>query len=271
MSASSLSSPVRGSSLWFLAAVLGIASSLTACESPDPEASMEAFVERTTVEDAGADITPDVPTDVDPDAEVCTIDALEGRYLLSIIVTPLDRQQVSPLNVDLTVVPEDDGQYTFNFQPIATDFILVSGERQPRVAQGNPGDEDYSPEPRAAVGEPITVTDIAISETGAFTVAVVDIRVVGLANALTFRDILADLTLTGSFRSNNVACGDITGTGKEPIPNLNLNTSVFGMIRVEDPQTYTDPIVISCASQQAVDADPCDGQGGEGSGEGSGQ
>ena len=44
------------------------------------------------------------------------------------------------------------------------------------------------------------------------------------------------------------------------------------MIRVEDPQTYTDPIVISCASQQAVDADPCDGQNAtEGSAEGSGE
>jgi hypothetical protein len=272
MSVSSLSSSLRASSRRVLAMVLGATASLAACASPDPEAVMAEFVDRTTIPDAGSDAASDVTGDVDPDAEVCAIDSPAGRFLLSLIVTPLDRQQLSPLMVDLTVVPEDDGQYTFNFQPIATDFILVDQQRQPRVAQGNPGEEGYSPAPREAVGAPITVNDIAIDEAGAFTVSVVDIRVVGFANALTFRDILADLTLSGSLRSNDVGCGDVTGTGKEPIPNLNLNTSVFGMIRVEDPQTYTDPIVISCASPQAADADPCDGQGAqEGSGEGSGQ
>jgi hypothetical protein len=272
MSVSLLSSPFRSSSRCAFALLVGVSASLAACASPDPEAVMAEFVDRTTVPDAGADVTPDATVDVDPDAEVCTIDAPAGRFLLSLIVTPLDRQQLSPLMVDLTIVPEDDGQYTFNFQPIATDFILVDQQRQPRVAQGNPGEEGYSPAPREAVGAPITVNDIVIDEAGAFVVSVVDIRVEGFANALTFRDILADLTLTGSLRSNDVGCGDVTGTGKEPIPNLNLNTSVFGMIRVEDPQTYTDPIVISCASQQAVDADPCDGQNAtEGSAEGSGE
>jgi hypothetical protein len=272
MSVSSLSSSLRAPSRCVFALLLGAAASLTACASPDPEASMADFVERTTVPDAGADVTADATVDVDPDAEVCAIDSPAGRYLLSLIVTPLDRQQLSPLMVDLTIAPEDDGQYTFNFQPIATDFILVDQQRQPRVAQGNPGEEGYSPAPREAVGAAITVNDIAIDEAGAFVVSVDEIRVVGFANALTFRDILADLTLTGSLRSNDVGCGDVSGTGKEPIPNLNLNTSVFGMIRVDDPQAYTDPIVISCASPQAVEADPCDGQTTpEGSGEGSGE
>lgn len=266
MSVSSLSYSLRAPSRCAFALLLGATASLAGCTSPDPEASMADFVERTTVPDAGADVTADAT--VDPDAEVCTVDSPAGRFLLSLIVTPLDRQQLSPLMVDLTIAPEDDGQYTFNFQPIATDFILVDQQRQPRVAQGNPDEEGYSPAPREAVGAAITVNDIAIDEAGAFTVSVVDIRVVGFANALTFRDILADLTLAGSLRSNDVGCGDVSGTGKEPIPNLNLNTSVFGMVRVDDPQAYTDPIVISCASPQAVEADPCDGSTSEGSGEG---
>jgi hypothetical protein len=199
------------------------------------------------------------PDDVsDVEVEVCTIDSPAGRFLLSLIISPLDRQQLSPLMVDLTIVPEGNGQFSFNFQPIATDFILVDQQRQPRVSRGSPGEEGYSPAPREAVGNPIIVNDIVIDGAGAFTVSVVDIRIDGFANPLTFRDILADLTLVGSLRSNDIGCGDVSGAGKEPIPNLDLNTSVFGMIRVDDPQTYTYPILISCAAPQAANVDPCD-------------
>lgn len=187
------------------------------------------------------------------DTSVCNTGFSSGRFLLALILTPLDRQQLSPIMIELNVVGESDGQYTFVFQPIATDFILVDQQRQPREFSGRPGEEGYSPAPREAVGSPITLTDIVVDEAGAFTVTVFDFRIEGFANALTFRDMLADVTFSGSFQTSDIGCGDLTGTGKEPIPNLNLNTSVFGLIRVVDPESYTGPIVTSCASQSACD------------------
>jgi hypothetical protein len=65
-----------------------------------------------------------------------------------------------PFNIRTDLTREDDGQYTFRFQPLATDNITNEvNEIVPRVAVGAEGDENYSPAPRTNVGLSIEVND----------------------------------------------------------------------------------------------------------------
>ncbi len=169
-------------------------------------------------------------------------------------MTPLDRPAEKPLIIRVEVTREEDLQYTFSFQPIATDLVLdADNNLVPRTQTGSPGDEDYSPAPRDDVGTPIVVPDVAIAEDGSFSVTVAAIRIEGFANALTYRDILADLTLTGRFLDGNLGCGDVTGMSSEPI-RLNLESSTFGFIREDDVVGYEGDFIRNCSAPELAAA-----------------
>jgi hypothetical protein len=238
-----------------LSTLLGSLTVVLSCVSPDPEASEEAFRDRAygTTEDAGVDVVVPDDTGVPPTDGItvsCYPEDLSGEFLLSIVVTPLDRPGEKPLAIRTTVSMEEDGEYTFSFQPIATDLVLDEDNiLVPRVANGAPGDEDYSPAPRDDVGQAIVVTDIAVGEDGAFSLAVDEIRVEGFANSLTYRDILTSLTLSGNLLDGDLGCGSVAGNSTEPI-RLNLESSTFGLIRVDDVKTYEGDFVRSCEAPE---------------------
>lgn len=238
-----------------LLCVLAIGVAVTACTSPNPAAELDEFREATGMAggDTGADVGADAePTDAGPSdagpsdagTEPCFADPA-GTFLLAAIVAPLDRDAEKPLLIDLTLTATAD-TYTFSFQPLRTDLDPLSGE-----ARDNP---------RTPVGEPIIVEQVAVSDDGAFFIEVPGIVVDGEANPLTGREIIADLTLAGSFASDDVLCGELGGNAISPIPlPLDGTGSSFGGVRTDDFVEETDPLR-TCEDQRVTDA--CVGDGG---------
>jgi hypothetical protein len=222
---------------------------LAACtEAPDSKQEFERFVERAAdrfgTSDTSTD-TGDTSTDGsgDTDCEPAPFDAV-GTYLLGVNVFPLDRNDERPLLFETEVTAEADGQFTFSFQPLSTDEVIaVDGTRTPRE------------NPRQPVGAPVIVPDIAISEAGGFALTIADIRVVGDANPHTGRDILADINLEqAAFRDSNFACGNVTGTVREPIV-LSLAPSQFAMGRLgPDGVSATTAVARKCEQGDRVPA-----------------
>ena len=84
---------------------------------------------------------------------------------------------------------------------------------------------------RAAVGTPIVVPGVTIGDDRSFSLTVAGLRIVGEANSITGRDVLADINfVNASFRDSNFACGDVTGQASEPI-SLSLAPSTFAFQR----------------------------------------
>jgi hypothetical protein len=248
-----------------------------ACVSPDPLASEEAFLERAYGNldaDGDADATEDTTPDIGSGGNPCLEDDLSGTLMLSFLVFPLDVPGEKPFNIRTDLTREDDGQYTFRFQPLATDNITNEvNEIVPRVAVGAEGDENYSPAPRTNVGLSIEVPDVEVNIDGTFTLDVTQIRVVGFANPITYRDILADLVLTGRFYDTNVGCGTVGGNVQEPI-RLNLTTNArqttFGFIRVADDAALTTQTPVPICSAPELASACGDTAEGSGTPEGSG-
>jgi hypothetical protein len=145
-------------------------------------------------------------------------------YLLGVNIFPLDRRDEHPLLLSTEVVADGFGTYTFTFQPLATDDIIADdGSRTPRTDGA-----------RTPVGIPVVVNNVAIAADMSFSLTVPSLRILGEANSLTGRDLLADINLVdASFRDSNFACGNVTGQASEPI-SLSLAPSTFALQRATE-------------------------------------
>ena len=218
------------------ALLLSVGSALTGCTTPDPVGRLAEFeADRVAAEDAASQDSGSGDTGVDTGSDTgsgngsgvtCTPAPfeVEGTYLLGVNVFPLDRRDEHPLLLSTEVVADGSGSYTFTFQPLATDDIIADdGSRTPRTTGA-----------RAAVGTPIVVTGVTIGADRSFNLTVAGLRIVGEANSLTGRDILADINFVdASFRDSNFACGNVTGQASEPI-SLSLAPSTFAFQRTTD-------------------------------------
>ena len=199
---------------------------------PDASAA-EADTDASLIEDVAVDTADaenldasDLPEDsagIDSDCVSAPFEA-EGVYLLAMNLFPLDRRDEHPLLLSTEVVADGSGTYTFTFQPLATDDIIADdGSRTPRPTGA-----------REPVGTPIVVSNVTIGADRTFSLTVAGLRIVGEANSLTGRDILADINfVNATFRDSNFACGDVTGHASEPI-SLSLAPSTFAFQRTTD-------------------------------------
>lgn len=165
-----------------------------------------------------------------PEGPTCDDFDPAGTYFLA-VSSVLDRTK--PLFLTLTVTP-DGANYTFVFQPLASDTAF---------------DDDFNEVPRddnrVPVGDPITTSGVAINATtGAFEVLAANLIVDGEANPVTGRLIRGDVSLNGSFRDLDGACGAVGGQIVEPL-TLNLNGSTFAFVRTDDPLSV-DPVAYNC-------------------------
>ncbi len=218
------------------ALLLSVVSALTGCTTPDPEGRLGEFDEARAA--AAADAAQDSgngDTTIDTGADTgsgsgsgvtCTPAPFDpvGTYLLGVNVFPLDRRDEHPLLISTEIEADGSGSYTFTFQPLATDDIIADdGSRSPRTTGA-----------RAPVGTAIVVSGVTIGDDRSFNLTVAGLRVVGEANSLTGRDILADINfVNATFRDSNFACGDVTGQASEPI-SLSLAPSTFAFQRTTD-------------------------------------
>jgi hypothetical protein len=217
-----------------LALLLSVGSALTGCTTPDPEGRLGDFEEARAAaaadaaQDSGTgDTAVDTGEDTGSGSGVTCTPApfeVEGTYLLGVNVFPLDRRDEYPLLLSTEIVADGSGTYTFTFQPLATDDIIADdGSRTPRTTGA-----------RAPVGTAIVVSGVTIGDDRSFNLTVAGLRIVGEANSLTGRDILADINfVNATFRDSNFACGDVTGQASEPI-SLSLAPSTFAFQRTTD-------------------------------------
>ena len=214
--------------------LLSVGSALTGCTTPDPEGRLGEFDEARAAAAADAaqdsgngDTTIDTGADTGAGSGVtCTPAPFDpvGTYLLGVNVFPLDRRDEHPLLISTEIEADGSGSYTFTFQPLATDDIIADdGSRTPRTTGA-----------RAPVGTAIVVSGVTIGDDRSFNLTVAGLRIVGEANSLTGRDILADINFVdASFRDSNFACGNVTGQASEPI-SLSLAPSTFAFQRTTD-------------------------------------
>ena len=216
------------------ALLLAVGSALTGCTTPDPEGRLAEFEEARLAAEADAaqdsgngDTAVDTGSDTGAGSGVtCTPAPFDpvGTYLLGVNVFPLDRRDEHPLLISTEIEADGSGSYTFTFQPLATDDIIADdGSRTPRTTGA-----------RAPVGTAIVVSGVTIGDDRSFNLTVAGLRIVGEANSLTGRDILADINfVNATFRDSNFACGDVTGQASEPI-SLSLAPSTFAFQRTTD-------------------------------------
>ena len=245
--------------------LLSVGSALTGCTTPDPEGRLGEFDEARAAAAADAaqdsgngDTTIDTGADTGSGSGVtCTPAPFDpvGTYLLGVNVFPLDRRDEHPLLISTEVAADGSGSYTFTFQPLATDDIIADdGSRTPRTTGA-----------RAPAGTPIVVTGVTIGDDRSFNLTVAGLRIVGEANSLTGRDILADINFVdASFRDSNFACGNVTGQASEPI-SLSLAPSTFAFQRASNFLSATF-LADACNDAEQIPAPPEDC--GEGSGSG---
>jgi hypothetical protein len=107
---------------------------------------------------------------------------------------------------------------------------------------------------KTPTGGKITINPTKINADGTFTISAGTITVPGDANPVTpGQDIVANVTLTGSFCQTDFVCGDATGMVSKPLP-LNLssgNGSHWTMQKITDPNKYPAPL-IDCAKDPAM-------------------
>jgi hypothetical protein len=247
------------------ALLLSVGSALTGCTTPDPEGRLGEFEEaRLAAEDTGSADTGAADTAFDSGSDAgsgsgvtCTPAPFDpvGTYLLGVNVFPLDRRDEFPLLISTEVVADGSGSYSFTFQPLATDDIIADdGSRSPRPTGA-----------REPVGAAIVVTGVTIGDDRSFNLTVAGLRIIGEANSLTGRDILADINFVdASFRDSNFACGNVTGQASEPI-SLSLAPSTFALQRATDFLSATF-LADACNDAEQIPAPPEDC--GEGSGSG---
>ena len=145
---------------------------------------------------------------------------IDGEFLLAIVPSidvnsTLRFAVTSEITIDGT-----SGTLSLSFQPLAVDECPTP--------PGNGGTE---------VGDPIVASDLAVDEGGAFELTTDGVMLPAKANDVTCSDIVANLTLNGLIKSENLFCGDVSG--QVVTTGSNLEGSTFGAIRIE-PGTRGD-------------------------------
>lgn len=205
------------------------------CPSPDPEGKYEQFNEQTQDQrdlPMAVDLPPIVPpggdTDTDTGGETETdgpmLPDIDGVYLLALetLIGPgLPLQFLVDVDAELDI--NYDGTVTVDIQPLSLDPMSTS-------------------EPREEVGDSLVV-DADVTG-GAFTLVFGETMVTGAANPITGSDILADLSLVGSIRSEDAFCGNAVGMVLSPIMT-SLEGSTFAAVRLADRSER--PLKFPCA------------------------
>jgi hypothetical protein len=197
---------------------------LSACRSPDPEERYDAFASRTSDMRAGeATILEGVDID------------FSGRFVLA-AATVLSPGLPLVFQVEVTITPGDPATIEFVFQPLTT---VTDETGEPRA------EEDQ----RVPTGDEIIVTGVEFID-GAFSVDMGTVNIPGAANPLTFRDVVAELVLTGAVLSETEFCGGADGAVIEPIV-ANLDGSTFGALGVDDVRSIpADELLTACPEEE---------------------
>ncbi len=221
------------------AAALGtcfvFASTFNACASPDALAELDEFRAAALGRDAGGQDTStgcseERPT---PDGDYfCALSASIGRTL--------------PLYMNVNFALDGD-TLTVNAQPLVREYTEESSP---------PDDVELMSNRREAVGDPLAEVTAAYGSDGSFEIVWNDTTVPGEANPLTFREIGGDLILTGTFITDGVAAGAMSGTVTRPTA-LPLAGSTFACERTDAP-IEIDPVYYN---GDIVTITPCAGEG----------
>ncbi|HWB75154.1 MAG TPA: hypothetical protein VG755_09360 [Nannocystaceae bacterium] len=159
-----------------------------------------------------------------------------------------------PLDVGSTV-PDVTGTHLFAVAAVIDPshplqwFATVSEGGQPGgltiELQSLSLDQAATTTPREPVGE-ARVIDVVVEADGSFTVEVPDMLIPGAANPITGSDIVGTIILDGRVVSDDLLCGNVTGTITQPLM-LDLTGSTFAGTRVPDiSQLPGDPIPAAC-------------------------
>jgi hypothetical protein len=173
----------------------------------DPQARYEAFVERTEGM-RGKDASMVEPGD--------RID-WSGRYLLA-LSTSLSPNQPLLFTLDAEVA-SDLSAIDLDFQPLTT---------------------DADDEPRTAIGDAFSVSDVPYAEDGTFSAELGEVVVPGRANPITGAEIIATVQLSARTQADDagagaIVCGDVSGMVTVPLP-LDLTGSTFGATPADEPE-----------------------------------
>ena len=209
------------------------------CPSPDAEGKYERFNEQTEDDremsepkmDFGAPVLPDFGGEATGTGGGGGL-AIDGVYLVAVdtVVSPgLPLQFLGEVTAELDAM--GNGTISVEFQPLSLD-------------QGN------TTSPREEVGEAITID--ADVEAYAFTLEFGETMITGAANPITGSDILADLSLEGTVRSETAWCGGVVGNVLSPAV-LPLANSTFAAIRLADRSERPTAFPCECGT---LDGEP---------------
>lgn len=209
---------------------VGLLAVSTGCPSPDAAGKYDRFNDQTNDQrdlPEIADLPPIDPsageTDTDTETGGTSFDP-SGQYLLAIdtIIAPgLPLQFVVDLQAELDGML--DGTVMLDIQPLSLDAMSTT-------------------DPREEVGDAIIVSADVVG--GAFTVVFGETMVTGAANPITGSDIVADLSLEASFRSEDAWCGGAVGDVLSPI-QAPIEGSTFAAIRLADRSER--PLMFPCS------------------------
>jgi hypothetical protein len=220
------------------------------CPSPDAQGKFDRFNEQTEDDrevpepkmDFGAPVLPDLGAtsgDTETDGDVGL--QIDGVYLVAINtnVSPgLPLQFLGEVTADLDAM--GNGTISVEFQPLSLD-------------QGS------TTLPREEVGDSILIEGDV--DAYAFTLAFGETMVTGAANPLTGSDILANIALEGSVRSENAWCGNVTGEVLSPIMVDLSPGSFFAATRLADRSERPLKFPCECGTVDlepvATDPDGC--------------
>jgi len=188
-----------------LTIVLLFVTLFAACATPDTESRYNEF----------ADATADARS-VDANTGEGVVIDFSGTFMLS-LSTVVDTEK--PIYFDTPVVVDVDAQtIDLSFQPLTAD-VNSAGEARADA--------------RDPVGDAITAEDVPYEDDGTWVADLGEVTMVGDANAVTFRDIVATLTLSGRVDSADFFCGTVAGDVTIPLP-IPLAGSTFASVRVDD-------------------------------------
>ena len=190
---------------------------------PDPQAQFDLFGERYELINGGGGGGTGGGGACVPPAE----GVADGTYLFTLSAV-LQPKTAFALDAQLTTVADGDG--------LTVDLVL-----QPlsKTDQSTP------------VGDPITLTGLAVNEDGTFDWDLGDdVTLIGDANPISPSDIVTSLSLSGTFCADppDFFCGAANGIVQTPLPDFDLVGSTFTFQKYDG--TLPSPL-INCAQEPA--------------------